>query len=85
MSERRIEIMPFTMRFQESVKDQVVPISGRYNKHLQVWEDSPDKSLSKSFPVASFPQQEKPPTVSTVITAPPGRGLLPKTDMGPDD
>lgn len=85
MIERKIEIMPFTMRFQELVKEQVVPVSGRYNKHLQVWEDSPDKNLSKNFPVSSFPQQEKPPTVSTVITAPPGPRQLPKTDMGPDD
>lgn len=85
MLEQGTEIMPFTMRFQEPVKDKLVPVSGKYNKHLQVWEDSPDGSLSRNFPVASFPKQEKPPTVSTVITAPPGPGQLPKTDMGPDD
>lgn len=72
------------MRFGKTVEpSEIAPtIEGRYNPRLQVWEYS--KKLSKDFPVASFPSQERPPTISTVITwlAPPA---LPKTDMGPDD
>lgn len=85
MPERNRVIVPFVMRFQEQVRDQVVLISGRYNRYLQVWEDSPGNKSRRSFPVASFPQQERQPTISTVVTAPPGPGRLPKTDMGPDD
>lgn len=83
MAERTAEITPFLMRFGEKIKpSEAAPsIPGRYNPELQVWEYS--DALSKSFPVASFPQ-EKGPTISTVVTwlAPPA---LPKTDMGPDD
>lgn len=85
MIEQKTGIKPFVMRFGEPVKGEVASISGKYNKHLQVWEYSPGKDLSKSFPVVSFPEQEKPKTVSTVVTRPPNPRELPKTDMGPDD
>lgn len=76
------EITPFLMRFGEKVDPSEIrpTVEGRYNPRLQVWEYA-DK-LSRQFPVASFPQQEKPPTVSTVVT---WARPMPRTDMGPDD
>lgn len=74
---------PFLMRFGKTVTISTTdPTPGRYNHRLQVWEYS--NKLSSSFPVASFPAQEKPPTVSPVVTwnAPP---RLPQPDSGPDD
>lgn len=84
MIDRNAEIAPFLMRFGKRVEVSMVtdPFQGRYNPRLQVWEYS--DRLSKTFPVASFPAREGPPTVSPVVTwnAPP---RLPQPDSGPDD
>lgn len=80
--EQAENIRPFIMRFQEKVEEEdIVPITGRYNDKLQVWEY--EEELSSRFPVSSFPKTEKPPTTSTVVTRMGPKQV--KTDMGVDD
>lgn len=88
MSEKLIvreenSVQPFALQFLEAVPEaKLDQISGGYNDKLQVWEYGKEE-LSTSFPVASFPNVERPPTISTIPTR-----ITPKivhADAGPDD
>ena len=76
-------VQPFALQFLEAVSAaELKEISGGYNDKLQVWEYG-NEELSTTFPVASFPKVERPPTISTIPTR-----ITPKVvsaDAGPDD
>lgn len=54
---------PFAMHFKEPIpEEEITVVGGSYNEQIQKW-DWPTNEISGRI-IASFPGQEKPPTVS---------------------
>lgn len=66
MTERKTEIMPFAMRFQERISDKGIKIKGRYNNETQMWEWPTDPDNPSV--VMSGIQPERPPTTCQKMT-----------------